>query len=94
MHDGLSTNSHLQANLASSLEYEPQIEAAIQREKPDLFILDHFLISPAIQKSGIPWVYLFSANPLGLYDSEKLPPMGAGRCIVYRKSLRELEETF
>ena len=56
----------------------PLIADAIQQHKPDLVIIDHFLIPPAIPLSGVPWFFLFSGNPLALYDSEKLPPFGAG----------------
>ena len=41
------------------IEYDPQIEAALKEGAPDVIIVDHFLVSPAFKKSGIPWLFLF-----------------------------------
>lgn len=60
------------------VEYNPQIAKAIKNERPDFFILDSFLIPPAIHQAGIPFAYLFSPNPIFLYRSKKLPPFGSG----------------
>ncbi len=37
-----------------------------------------FVVPPAVLKSKIPWIHLYSSNPLGLYNSPKLPPYGSG----------------
>lgn len=62
----------------STVDFNPQIEKAIAEEKPDLFILDHFLVPPALLQSKVPWIYLYSSNPSGMYNSPKLPPYGSG----------------
>lgn len=59
--------------------FDPQIADILSRDKPDVFILDHFFVPPAIQRSPIPMLYLSSGNPLALYESDKLPPMGSGK---------------
>ena len=61
------------------VHFDPQIGAAIEKGKPDVFVLDHFLVSPALLKSRVPWIHLYSSNPLALYDTDKLPPYGSGR---------------
>ena len=58
--------------------FEPQIEKALAEHKPDLIILDHQMVSPSIQRSGIPFVVIFSAGPLLIFDNEKLPPPCSG----------------
>ena len=68
----------LKAAYETVVEYTPQIANAISAQKPDLIILDHFFIPPIVDQCGIPWIYLFSANPMTLYNSDKLPPFGAG----------------
>lgn len=60
------------------VEYNPQIEDAIKKESPDLFIVDTFLMPPAVRTSGIPYACLFSPNPLFIFKSAKLPPFGSG----------------
>lgn len=67
--------------LETVVSFNPQIENAIEREKPDLFVLDHFFIPPAILKASIPWIYVFSGNPLFLLDSPNLPPGGTGYSV-------------
>ena len=61
------------------VDYHPQMGYAINRLAPQLIILDHYLVPPAILMSGLPWVYLFSVNPLGLHSSPTLPPFGSGK---------------
>ncbi|KAI2797952.1 hypothetical protein BLOT_013861 [Blomia tropicalis] len=63
------------------VHFNPQIEEIIKNEKPDLLIVDHFIVPPCFPKSGIPWMFLFSGNPLNLYRSTKLPPFGGGFAI-------------
>lgn len=63
----------------STVDFNPQIGNAMQRDKPDLLILDHFLAPPVIYQMNIPWMFLFSGNPLCLYKSKKLPPFASGK---------------
>jgi len=67
--------------LQQAIDYNPQIAAVIERELPDLFIIDSFLIPPAIKRAPLPWIYSFSANPNFLYRSDKLPPFGSGKLL-------------
>lgn len=64
--------------LEKMIDFDPQIEQAIKSLQPDVIIIDHFLLPPAIAKSKIPWVFLFSGNPLPIYQSSFLPPYGSG----------------
>ncbi len=67
----------------STINMEPSLRAAIDRQKPDLFIVDHFVGSPSVIYSGKPWVYLFSGNPLYVIEHEKTPPRGSGQQWFY-----------
>ncbi len=64
------------------VEFNPQIEAAISRYRPDALILDHFMIAPAFLAARLPWFKLSSSNPLGLFSGllppGKLPPGESG----------------
>ena len=73
-------DNFIQTLFDSTLDFNSQINDAIEREQPDLFILDHFLIPPCIQKQQhrMPWIFLYSGNPLALYDNNNLPPFGSG----------------
>lgn len=61
------------------LKEQPFIDEAIKEHKPDVIILDHFYVPACVYYSGIPWVSLFSASPLVLYDSDQLPPFRSGK---------------
>ena len=52
----------------------PQLQSIIDSIKPDLIVNDNYIISPAIVKSGIPWVWLVSFNILYAIDDENTPP--------------------
>ena len=69
--------------LQRAIVFEPQIEKALNEKKPDLIILDHFYISPAIQRSGIPFVLIFSGNPIMCMNSTKLPPPCSGIYFLF-----------
>ena len=62
----------------SAVAFEPQLEVALREGKPDLIVLDHFLVSPAIAQASAPFVNLFSGNPLMLFNNELLPPPCSG----------------
>ncbi|KAH9417279.1 UDP-glucuronosyltransferase 2A1 [Dermatophagoides pteronyssinus] len=65
-------------NLGANAEaFEPQIRMLIEQEKPDIFLVDAKIMSPCIMNSSIPWVYVFCANPLGLFTDERLPPFSS-----------------
>ncbi len=75
----LFTNvQYMEDLLQTVISYEPQIERAIVEHRPDLIILDHIMVSPAIQRSGVPLVMIFSGNPLYVLNSDRLPPPSSG----------------
>ena len=63
--------------IKGSIPTEPLLEAAINRTKPDLFVVA-FLYMPCILKSNIPWVNLMPANPLLSFIHEDAPPACSG----------------
>lgn len=73
-------NSFTENIFQTMVAFDSQIEAAIEREKPDVFILDNFLVPPALQRhsSTLPWVLSVSAQPLCIFSHPKLPPFGGG----------------
>ncbi|CAG2121013.1 unnamed protein product, partial [Medioppia subpectinata] len=49
--------------------------------RPDLIITDHLIALPSIVTSGIPWIFSWSSNPLGLdtgFADPSLPPSMLG----------------
>ncbi|XP_075588217.1 NDP-glycosyltransferase YjiC isoform X2 [Dermatophagoides farinae] len=59
-------------------EQNPQLITLIDEEKPDLIIMDQFILPPCIAYGKIPWAFLCSACPRFLYDSDDIPPMCSG----------------
>src|SRR5262249_51906097 len=48
--------------------------------KPDVIVLDQFISIPAVEKSGIPWVWSWSGNPLWMYGNDfDVPPARMGK---------------
>jgi len=58
---------------------EPKLKAVIEKHKPDVYIIDHFIGSPTLIYSDKPWVFLFSGNPLYVIDDERTPPAQSGQ---------------
>ena len=77
----LENNVNVLAEFFADLpEFNVQIEKAIEEGKPDVIIVDSFVIPPAILKANVPWIFLCSAQPLCVFQSEgKLPPYGMGK---------------
>ena len=50
----------------------------VDKHKPDVIIIDHFIGMPSLIYSGIPWVFLFSGNPLFVLHDDKTPPGCSG----------------
>lgn len=61
------------------IEMHPQLIDAIEKYKPNLFILDSFLIFPCILFGNIPWIFQNSCNPVVLFNSKELPPPMSGK---------------
>ena len=76
--NSVQDDSYVKSLYETAIEFHPQIADAIEREKPDLFISDHFLLMPAMLQAKIPWFHLHSSNPLGKLHSPKLPPSTSG----------------
>lgn len=54
------------------------IENKLKLLKPDVLVIDHYFGIPALFKSNIPWIRIFSASPLALHDSPELPQAWLG----------------
>lgn len=59
-------------------QLDPVLEEIFKRERPDLLILDQALTIPAVELSGIPWIYSCSFNPLKGVDDKRAPPGYSG----------------
>ncbi|CAG2100335.1 unnamed protein product, partial [Medioppia subpectinata] len=57
---------------------DEMIERYIDKLCPDLIIIDHVVYHTSVVKSGIPWVWVCSCNPLLLIDDNRTPPHGSG----------------
>jgi len=57
---------------------EPKLKAIIEKHKPDIYIIDHFIGSPTLIYSDKPWIFLFSGNPLFVLDDKRTPPGASG----------------
>lgn len=75
---------------------EPQYKQILADVKPDMIIIDNLFTSPALINSGIPYMTLWSAGPLMIYNNDKVPPNGMGlpaddrsNWEKYRKAGRE-----
>ena len=64
--------------LAKVKAVEPQIKQIVDKHKPDVYIIDHFIGSPTLIYSDKPWVFAFSTNPFFIIDDERTPPGCSG----------------
>lgn len=66
-------------------ELNKQMEVIINRDKPDAFVVDSFVIPPAVLMANLPWIFSCSAQPLCVlprsYSEGKLPPYGNGKTL-------------
>ncbi|CAF3034014.1 unnamed protein product [Rotaria sp. Silwood2] len=56
---------------------EPFLRDLVKKVKPDIIIIDHYVCQPSLVSAGVPWIWLFSANPLGLSE-ENCSPRNSG----------------
>nr|XP_027206016.1 UDP-glucuronosyltransferase 1-6-like [Dermatophagoides pteronyssinus] len=77
-------------------EIHPQMVTAIDKLKPNLIIADscHFSLSPCIAYGKIPWIFLYSENPLSLFDSPNVPPPLSGYPTYDKTCWKEFREKF
>ncbi|CAF2406976.1 unnamed protein product [Rotaria sp. Silwood2] len=78
---------------------DPFLRDLVKKVKPDIIIVDHYVCQPSLVTAGVPWVWLMSANPLGL-NEENCPPRGSGyptdgdrsQWDEFRKELKRIYE--
>jgi spore coat polysaccharide biosynthesis predicted glycosyltransferase SpsG len=66
-----------------ALDNDSKMKEIIDRIKPDVIVVDSYVTTPSILKSGIPWVLLVSANPLVGIQDERTPPCFSGKQFFY-----------
>ncbi|HET8525362.1 MAG TPA: nucleotide disphospho-sugar-binding domain-containing protein, partial [Actinomycetota bacterium] len=66
------------ASLIDGARYcQPQLEAILDRARPDVIVEDNVNAFPALLTHGAPWVRIMSCNPLEMKDPD-LPPTFSG----------------
>ena len=58
----------------TSRKFDQQIKLYLQKESFDLIIIDCEIFPPSLLTTNRPWIYLFCSHPIGLFQSDKLPP--------------------
>ncbi|HTG47785.1 MAG TPA: glycosyltransferase [Actinomycetota bacterium] len=72
------------ASLIDGARYcEPQLQAILDRARPDVIVEDNVNCFPALMTNDAPWVRIMSCNPLELRDPD-LPPTFSGYPIADR----------
>ena len=72
------------ASLMEGAAYcQPQLEAILDRARPDVIVEDNVNAFPALLTADAPWVRIMSCNPLELRDPD-LPPTFSGYPIAER----------
>lgn len=61
------------------------IEKKLKLIKPDLIVIDHYFGIPALFKSKVPWVRIFSASPLALHNNPDMPTAWLGLPTIWNK---------
>ncbi len=65
---------------------DPIMKAIVDRIKPDIIMIEHFVSIPSLMSSDIPWVWIVTCNPLyidyGMND-QTLPPSCLGLKLIY-----------
>ena len=63
-----------------SIQTDAKLPPAIDQVRPDVIVCDMFMTMPSIVNSGIPWVWVWSGNPLYLYGNDyDLPTFRLGK---------------
>lgn len=62
----------------SELNFDEQLSELITTVKPDLIVSDNYVTIPAVYKSNIKWIQMFSAHPLSAISHPDTPPQGSG----------------
>jgi MGT family glycosyltransferase len=73
------------ASLIDGARYcQPQLEAILDRARPDVIVEDNVNCFPALLTHGAPWVRIMSCNPLEMKDPD-LPPTFSGYPVDDRR---------
>ena len=64
--------------IENAIANEPLMRQFVDKHKPDVIIIDHYIGMPSLIYSGIPWVFLFSGNPLFVLQDDATPPGCSG----------------
>lgn len=57
---------------------DPILDELIAKVAPDLLMVDQNVALSAVDRSGLPWVYVCSCNPLRVIENENIPPFSSG----------------
>ncbi|XP_027205156.2 NDP-glycosyltransferase YjiC-like [Dermatophagoides pteronyssinus] len=78
-----------------SVEHHQQIVDAVERERPDLIIVDHFIVDPFILYEKIPWAFSWSGNPTFMFSNHPdIPPPCSGYPSNDRTGWDEFRQKF
>ena len=61
------------------LNVHEQMLNIIDKLQPDLIIVDSMIVAPCILYGSYRWAFSWSANPILLYRSDRIPPMMSGK---------------
>lgn len=74
-----TTRVGLGSMMKDIIKHNERVADKLNLIQPDLIVIDHYFIQPAIVKHGVPWTRVFSASPLALHPKrDKLPPPTLG----------------
>lgn len=74
-----TTRVGLGSMMLDIMRHDERVADKLYLIKPDLVVIDHYFIQPAVIKYGKPWARVFSASPLALHPKRhKLPPPTLG----------------
>jgi UDP:flavonoid glycosyltransferase YjiC (YdhE family) len=74
-----TTRVGLGSMMLDIMKHDERVEDKLKLIKPDLIVIDHYFIQPAVIKYGKPWARVFSASPLALHPkAHRLPPPTLG----------------
>ena len=63
-----------------TIQTDAKLPPVIGQVRPDVIVCDMFMTMPSIVNSGIPWVWVWSANPLYMYGNDyDLPAFRLGK---------------
>jgi hypothetical protein len=74
-----TTRVGLGSMMLDIMKHDERVRDKLNLIKPDLTIIDHYFIQPAVVNYGRPWARVFSASPLALHPkAHRLPPPTLG----------------